>query len=383
MQGLRIADPPLRITFVLPHLRAKPIGGYRIIYEYASRLASRGHDITLVHPIYLAEGSAVQHFARRSEWRERRARRSGAPIIPWFTFPAGVNVRIVRKLSHEVFPDADVLIATAWRTAGCVSAAPIRKGRKLYLIQHYETWDASRDKVDATWRLPLHKVVISKWLADIAAGMGESERTTYIPNGMDFQQFSLVVPYGAREPHRVGMLTHSKEWKGTPDGIAALERARRVVPDLTVTLFGTGARPPDAPAWMEYRENLTGDSLTSLYNELAIFLHASWAEGWPLPPAEAMACGCAVVATDNPGVLDYVEHERTAVVAPRRDRDALGDAVIRMLSDDNLRETLAAAGHDAIQFYTWRRATDAMEDLLSASARGLHPLSKELGEPRR
>jgi glycosyltransferase involved in cell wall biosynthesis len=96
-----------------------------------------------------------------------------------------------------------------------------------------------------------------------------------------------------------------------------------------------------------------------------------------------MSCGCAVVATDNPGVLDYVEHERTAMVAPRRDPDALGDAVVRMLRDDDLRETLAAAGHEAIQYYTWQRAMDSMEALLSATVRGPRPQDLELGHPRR
>ena len=160
------------------------------------------------------------------------------------------------------------------------------------------------------------------------------------------------------------MLTSAKAWKGTPDGIAALEQVRERIPNLQVTLFGTGGRPPQAPVWMEYRENVTGEALRDLYNKLAVFLHPSWAEGWPLPPAEAMACGCALVATDNPGVLDYITHEQTAIVAPRRDPDALAGALIRVLEDRVLRESIAVAGHDSIRRYTWQRATDALEGLL-------------------
>jgi len=359
-----MADGALRITFVLPQLRSRPIGGFRVIYEYASHLSARGHRVSLVHPTRLPHAGRAHRLIRRSEWRQRLTRSRGAGAIPWFEFAPTTDIRVVKRLTPQALPDADVLFATSWRTAQCVDAAAPAKGSKLYFIQHHETWDGAQDAVDATWRLPMHKVVISKWLAQIAASMGESERTTYIPNGMDFEQFALRTPYALREPHRVGMLTSAKAWKGTPDGIAALEQVRERIPNLQVTLFGTGGRPPQAPVWMEYRENVTGEALRDLYNKLAVFLHPSWAEGWPLPPAEAMACGCALVATDNPGVLDYITHEQTAIVAPRRDPDALAGALIRVLEDRVLRESIAVAGHDSIRRYTWQRATDALEGLL-------------------
>jgi glycosyltransferase involved in cell wall biosynthesis len=357
-------DSPLQITFVLPQLRSRPIGGFRVIYEYASHLSSRGHRVSLVHPTRLPHASRVRQLVRRSEWKQRLERSRGSAAVPWFEFPRATDIRVVESLTPDALPDADAVFATSWRTAQCVNAAAPSKGSKLYFIQHHETWDGPRDAVDATWRLPMHKVVISKWLAEIAATMGESECTTYIPNGIDFEQFTLLTPNARREPYRVGMLTNSKEWKGTPDGIAALVQAREAIPNLRVTLFGTGGRPAQAPPWMEYRENVTGEALRDLYNELAVFLHPSWAEGWPLPPAEAMACGCALVATDNPGVLDYIAHEQTAIVAPRRDPGALASALTRVLGDRALRESIAAAGHDSIQRYTWQRATDGLESLL-------------------
>jgi glycosyltransferase involved in cell wall biosynthesis len=364
----RIAAQPMRVTFALPVLRSRPIGGYRIVYEYACNLARRGHHVSLVHPRTAAHGRLTDGLLRRSEWKERLARRRGQETIPWFAFPPNVDVQIVKRLVPGALPEADVLFATAWRTADCVDAAPANKGRKFYLVQHHETWDAPESVINDTWRLPLHKIVISRWLADVARALGEADRTTYIPNAMDFAQFTLTMPQSARDPHSVAMLTHSKEWKGTSDGIAALERVRTAIPDLSVTLFGTGDRPPLAPPWMKYTRNVTGAALRDLYNDVAVFLHPSWAEGWPLPPAEAMACGCAVVATDNPGVLDYVTHEHTALVAPRRDPPALAAALIRILTDDELRASIAITGRDAILRYTWQRATDSLERLLDATA---------------
>jgi glycosyltransferase involved in cell wall biosynthesis len=359
-----MASRPLRITFVLPQHRSRPIGGFRVIYEYASHLSRRGHRVSVLHPTRLPQQTRADQFMRRSEWKARIERLRSSVIVPWFEFPRETDLQVVKRLTPQVLPDADAIFATSWRTAQCVNAAAPAKGTKFYLIQHYETWDGPKDEVDATWRLPLRKVVISKWLAEIAATMNESDRTTYIPNGMDFDQFALVTPYARRNPHRVGMLTHSNEWKGTIDGIAALESTREKIPDLRVTLFGTGGRPRKAPPWMDYRENVKGDALRGLYNELGVFLHPSWAEGWPLPPAEAMACGCALVAADNPGVLDYITHEQTAIVAPRRDPGALASALTRVLSDRTLRESIAAAGYESIQRYTWQTATNGLESLL-------------------
>ena len=39
----------MRITFVLPKYKRQPIGGYRVIYEYANRLTARGHQLTVLH----------------------------------------------------------------------------------------------------------------------------------------------------------------------------------------------------------------------------------------------------------------------------------------------------------------------------------------------
>src|SRR6185436_16315352 len=118
-------------------------------------------------------------------------------------------------------------------------------------IQHYETWDGSQEEVNCTWLLPLHKIVIAKWLLNLAKEFGEAERTTYIPNGLDFSHFRIIAPVTNR-PLRVGMLAHSFAWKGTTDGLAALEQARKLVPEMQAILFGTHPRPSMLPGWIEY-----------------------------------------------------------------------------------------------------------------------------------
>ncbi len=50
----------------------------------------------------------------------------------------------------------------------------------------YEIWDGPKEQVDETWTLPLHKIVIARWLYDLAQQHFHQNEITYIPNGIDF-----------------------------------------------------------------------------------------------------------------------------------------------------------------------------------------------------
>ena len=55
--------------------------------------------------------------------------------------------------------------------------------------------------------------------------------------------------------------------------------------------------------------------IRNIYNSCDVFLSPSWAEGSQAPPMEAMACGCAVLATNVGGIPDYAIAGETAAVS--------------------------------------------------------------------
>lgn len=59
---------------------------------------------------------------------------------------------------------------------------------------------------------------------------------------------------------------------------------------------------------------------------------------------EAAACGRAVVTTDVPGCRDAIEADVTGLLVPVRDSERLADAIERLLSDEELRQQMGAAG---------------------------------------
>ncbi len=290
----------------------------------------------------------------------------GHGAIPWFPLAAGIEVRLVRDLGERFIPDGEVIVATAFQTAAPVAGYGPEKGRGYYLIQSYEDWMGDEATVQASWRLPLRKIVVSRWLERIAATLGEAERTTWIPLGLDGEQFRVTRPLTERVVPRIGMLAHPLPLKGTADGLTALEMVRSEFPAIEAVLFGTEPRPAELPEWIEYWQRPRPAELVELYNSCRIFLHPSHLEGWGLPAAEAMACGCALVAAHNDGVDEFARDGQNARLAPVRSPARLAELIGQLLRDDRQRLQLAAEGVRTMRGFDWERSVERLEALLEA-----------------
>jgi len=354
----------MQITFILPAFLATPSGGFKVVYEYANRLQARGHEIIVIHPRNEKSLRGAVEFVKGRLWKYKLQLKYN-PLIPWFNLHPGIKLLLVPDLSERFIPDSECIFATAYNTAFYVNSYSLGKGRKFYLIQSYETWQGSENKVRASWKLPLNKVVISSWLLKISHELGEADRTTYIPLGLDFSQFKITVPIRDRKIPSVGMLAHPNKIKGTKDGLTALKIAKERIPALRATFFGTHERDTDVPAWIDYVRTPSPKQLLDLYNSCQVFLHPSWIEGWGLPPAEAMACGCVLVASANEGVYEFAVEGKNAMLAPIKRPELLAEKLIEVIVNDDLRIGLAEAGHESIQRFTWDRAVDSLEYLLS------------------
>lgn len=355
----------MKVTFVLPRYPwGGGSGGPRVIYEYANHLVARGHEVAVVHPN--AWGSPSPRTPGVKGW----LRRNGAgfrdwlftPKLNWQRIDPRVQMAYVPKLSDRYVPDADAIFTTSWTTAEFVHDCSRTKGEKFYLIQHYETTHgASEEQIKAIWRMPFHKVVIAEWLYDIGIRMG-CRNMVKIPNGFDHSFFRICNPIETRSQRVAMMFGGRMEWKGFADGMTAIDIVRSRHPNLQVVVFGNWRRPKSLPSWVEYRRSPGRQELVEqIYNSASVFVCPSWTEGFPLPPGEAMACGCAVASTNCTGVTEYAEHEVTALLSPIKNPAALAENVLRLLENDSLRMRIAEEGHKRIQAFTWERSTDLLE----------------------
>jgi glycosyltransferase involved in cell wall biosynthesis len=308
-------------------------GGVAAVYEYADALARRGHEVHFAHLQVLADSIA------------------SVEEITWHRFHPAVIHHLVSGIDDPALPDGDIALR---------SDLPARVGLPVEVIQGYKLLSAAFDR--AAFRAPCPKICVAGWLTDVGVAWGADPAQFWtIPPGIDHQAFSLQAPLDGR-PVDVAMLYSPHPVKGTADGLAALELVRRRYPDLRVGLFCWF--PPDEPppAWAPLHVGWDRTRLgAELFNQAKVIVQASWWEGFGLTPVEAMACGAALVTTDNGGSAEYADHDHTALVVPPRDVEALAEAVALLLGDDARRARIAQAGAIRAGAFTWDAAGERLE----------------------
>jgi len=95
------------------------------------------------------------------------------------------------------------------------------------------------------------------------------------------------------------------------------------------------------------------EDLRLLYSAADLFVFPSIYEGFGMPVLEAMACGSPVI-TSNTTSLPEVAGDAAILVNPL-DAHELGEAMVRVLSDEKLREALKAKGFERVKQFTWER----------------------------
>jgi phosphatidyl-myo-inositol alpha-mannosyltransferase len=78
---------------------------------------------------------------------------------------------------------------------------------------------------------------------------------------------------------------------------------------------------------------------------------------------ESMACETPVVCSDILGFRDVVVDEREALMVPCGDRDALADALVRVLDDQGLAIQLGTTGRQNSLEYSWARVASRVLDV--------------------
>lgn len=357
----------LRISIMLPTtIPPVPNGGFKVMYQYANHLAARGHQVTVIHPYStdpppqlrtLLVGRLCHYLAR-----------ARVPVVrhspPWFYINPQVRLTVTPDLRARWVPDADILFITGWQTAECARHYPPRCGLKYYLIHDYEHFmigDAVvRARIVATFLAGMRNIVTSPaGITMVKSNGGVVHR--YIPNGIDLTIFRQLRSLSDPERRSVGFPSRPETFKGTDDAVVALTQVRDEM-GADVPIWAFSYRYDGLPAWINQRHGLSDIGLRDALNQTKVFLVPSHFEGWGLPGAEAMACGAALVSTDNGGVHAYAANEETALLCPPRDPSSLAASICRLLRNDDERCRLALNGQRYIQQFTWDRATNVLEE---------------------
>jgi glycosyltransferase involved in cell wall biosynthesis len=336
----------------------------RVVAIYAERLERRGHKVFLTStPVDMPLRHKVKSFILGRGWPGLRREPSHFDGID-------VEHRIldrVRPVVDSDIPDADVVLATYYTTAYGVLRLSSAKGAKAIFIQNYEVEEGKPNlKLDATWRMPMHKITISKWLVDLARSKFGDEVVSHVPNSVDTDQFHAA-PRSKNSVPTVGLLYNSFSLKGCATSFKALKRVASAMPTLRLISFGAeqpGLRLP-LPPFAEYHYRPHQDKLRDLYAQCDVWLCGSNVEGFHLPPLEAMACRCPVVSTRVGGPLDIIEEGVNGHLVDIGDTNGLSDRLLRVLNLPQEEWTkMSNAAYGTATSFTWDDATDLFEKAL-------------------
>lgn len=211
----------------------------------------------------------------------------------------------------------------------------------------------------------------------------QTEGRTQVPveliyNGVDLERYAyqeacctLPEEYGFGEGSPlVGVVARLEPEKGHSTLLDAWPLVLQAVPDARLLIVGEGSQRGRLEQQAEelglLGESCSGSScvgtrrarpgakvvFTGLRDDvpavtaaLDVAVLPSYREAQGLAILEAMALRRPVVATAVGGVPEMVEHERTGLLVPPHDAAALAQAIVRLLSDHPLADTLARAGH--------------------------------------
>jgi glycosyltransferase involved in cell wall biosynthesis len=351
------------VIFILPDSGKKPVGGFKVVYEYANRLMIDGFEVSILYvsAVFWKEKSLKDKLLSVLRFIFRKLTGNFKP--KWFE----LNSHIVQKIVFDFNQIKNIdqnskLIATSWQTAEFLNNLEIPKKNKFYLIQHYEVWDNDENRLIKTWISDLRKFVIAPWLKEIGDDLNVD--TILLPNGFDFNQFYLKKNIESRNSFSIAMLYHVQKWKGFEDGFEAIKKVKEKIKKLELNLFGVYSKPNGLPDWVNYYQLPSKEILNDLYNDTAIFLGPSHTEGWGLTIGEAMICGCAVVCTNNKGYSNMVMDNYNGLLVNVGDIEEMASAIEKLILNKNLKFKLANNGINYIGQFTWEKSYSILKNEL-------------------
>jgi glycosyltransferase involved in cell wall biosynthesis len=119
----------------------------------------------------------------------------------------------------------------------------------------------------------------------------------------------------------------------------------------------------DVASHVSFTGFVSRQQLINCYRHADVFVFPSvWNEPFGMPIIEAMATNVPVVSTVSGGVSEIVENGITGLLVERGNSSVLADAILRILSDDDFRKSMADAAHKwVVELFSWDKI---VKDLL-------------------
>jgi glycosyltransferase involved in cell wall biosynthesis len=350
----------MKITFPVFGLGGS--GGDKGLVRIANGLVDRGHDVSFVLPkntyskIYPTKAKLIETLPLTIKYEQFN--------LPYIDFVSPF-ISLVPRI-----PKSDIICANYCMTAlpTIISAKVLNKGVPFYFVQHYESLFFPRSLqfgyrwyVKNTYNYFGNNIItVSKWLGD-AIFNHTGKKPVVVHPAVDLDIFRPRETQ-KRDTKTILCLGVNVAWKGNLDVINAMKIVNKKYEKMKLVIVGRSKIKVNASIPHEQRQ-ANDEELAELYSSCDVYLLGSWYEGFPAPPLEAMACGAPVVCTDNLGIREYGINEENCLIVPPKQPEAMADAILRLLSDEDLCEKFREAGPKTAKQFTWDKTADKVESV--------------------
>lgn len=341
----------MKISFVLPH-RGRS-GGIRSTVCSANGLIDKGHEVRLL------------------VYEEKFSTKKLKPIIrnAWFRlrYPEGIDwldqfkgqIVSFKDIQQCTFDKNEIVAATGIWACREIHKLNANGIFKVHNIRGQIPWE--RELMREAWSEDIPKIAVATYLKRTVREICSQEVSAVIPNGIDTTEYYPSVPESQRDG--IGTIFHLSPHKDPETVMTVLKRLRKNCHNVPQRVFGVSRKPKELAHSMYFRFP-TVDMARDIYSRTLVWIMASRSEGFPNPVLEAMACGCAVVATDCGGTQDIITNGENGFLVEVGSVDEIVDKVNLLLNDPTLRQRIVSNARETANKFTWQKSIDRLEDVL-------------------
>ncbi|MDE0886015.1 MAG: glycosyltransferase family 4 protein [Myxococcota bacterium] len=348
------------------------VGGMEfVVHSLAVEWGKQGHEVLVVNAV---SERPTHPEANYSVARFQTMR--GAPRLGYHRFPfSGYTRRSIEKILRGFDPDF-ISAHMGYPTGHWLESA---RGRRRYVvtchgrdITHFDWGFRKRYGIDRQLRDALNHsigaIAISTHARRMMEELGVSSSVIRdIPNGVDLERFQKSVEFDFRkrlglEPEALIVLSVGREHpqKDYKTGIQAFLRVAQAEENVYYVIAGdkvsahqTLIDELDLSERVRFSGVLHGDAMVGAYQQSDIFFSSSIWEMMPLVVLESMATGLPAVVTNVSGSQDLVVDGETGFVVEPRKAEALADALLDLVRDQDKRERFRQNVLRRASDYSW------------------------------
>jgi glycosyltransferase involved in cell wall biosynthesis len=287
--------------------------------------------------------------------------------------------------------EMDVVHAHGLR-AGWIGAMACQLCAKpLVLTAHNLCPQPRRDLPSKLLQWALHQCdevigVSNSVITSLRSYVSDGSNFRVIPNGVDLQEIDAMIDINSSwtqlgmkfEPQSTMIIATAGRFepeKGYDHLLHAASLIHPMYPEVTFLLMGDGSEKNRLsgliPGYGLTQNVLMPGrmrNIPALFAKSQLVVVPSISEGQGITALEAMAARRCVVASDTGGLSETIEDGVTGVLTPPGDPHALADAIVRMITNDELRDRMGKSGRLRVErYYTSKMMTVETESVYQSA----------------